>query len=802
MKTKKLLLTIFVICFVSCLAVLVLSSCALLNPTEHKHKATHVQEVPATCTTAGNIEYWYCSDCGKYFSDSALTVEITLTDTVISAINHANVVKAYEVAPTCTSTGNIKYWYCSDCNKYFADSKLTTELTQDEVSIPATNHEHAAKTGAVPATCTTAGNIEYWYCSDCNKYFADSAYTNEISQSKTVINAINHANAVKTNAVAATCVATGNIEYWYCSDCNKYFADKAFTQEKTQAQLVTAIDSNNHTDVSHTSAKAATCVATGNIEYWYCNGCEKYFADSAYTQEKTQAQTVTAIDENNHLYVDYEYVYATDGVVAHYESQCNRDNTHEKGTQVAGVEGYPYLVRSAEELTYAVGEGGYIKLEEDLTLSAAVSMRQAVSIDLNEKTVTGSAAQVFLAYVDVEISNGKIVNVSTGNQYGIYVLTGASAKLVNCEMEINGTNGRAVHIYNAQNGLSATATLIDCNITCKYAGVYATQPANIILNNTNITSENFGLYASVASVSMSITGGTINAVKGVYTFGSFELNGGTITTTDYAIRIMSPFTGKTYDEFTDDAYTTVSIVGSHITSSGSRGIELQITNATITDTTITAETICVLAYRDTTLVMSGCTLIGNGELGVGLQGQGTTKLTDDSCGNNTDITLNNCNITATLGVYLPQIDSEFTMNGGSITASLTGIEIRAGKATLKNVQITSTAEKFGYAPDQSKWGSGSTILGAAVAVSQHTTNDDIEVTIEGCTLVGCYAFYEVDLMDENSDNITVTFVVENTLEGGVYSQNCDNITAVEPTAPETGDNGQTEGQDQSQGQAD
>ena len=53
-------------------------------------------------------------------------------------------------------------------------------------------------------------------------------------------------------------------------------------------------DPKNHTDLEHIPAKAATKTAGGNIEYWYCEDCDKYFADAAATKEIKQADTVTA----------------------------------------------------------------------------------------------------------------------------------------------------------------------------------------------------------------------------------------------------------------------------------------------------------------------------------------------------------------------------------------------------------------------------------------------------------------------------------------------------------------------------
>ena len=55
-----------------------------------------------------------------------------------------------------------------------------------------------------------------------------------------------------------------------------------------------SLDPNNHTDLKHIDAKAATAAEEGNIAYWYCGGCKKYFSDAAAIKEITKAATVTA----------------------------------------------------------------------------------------------------------------------------------------------------------------------------------------------------------------------------------------------------------------------------------------------------------------------------------------------------------------------------------------------------------------------------------------------------------------------------------------------------------------------------
>ena len=55
-----------------------------------------------------------------------------------------------------------------------------------------------------------------------------------------------------------------------------------------------SLDPNSHADLKHIDAKAATAAEEGNIAYWYCGGCDKYFSDAAATKEITKAATVTA----------------------------------------------------------------------------------------------------------------------------------------------------------------------------------------------------------------------------------------------------------------------------------------------------------------------------------------------------------------------------------------------------------------------------------------------------------------------------------------------------------------------------
>ena len=73
------------------------------------------------------------------------------------------------VEPTCTEHGYTTH-KCSLCNSI-------VKVYKDDVLKPHKLTHHALKN----ATCTEAGNIEYWQCSVCNKLFSNEAATQEIT---------------------------------------------------------------------------------------------------------------------------------------------------------------------------------------------------------------------------------------------------------------------------------------------------------------------------------------------------------------------------------------------------------------------------------------------------------------------------------------------------------------------------------------------------------------------------------------------------------------------------------------------
>ena len=99
-------------------------------------------------------------------------------------------------------------------------------------------------------------------------------------------------NGDGTHSRECTVDGCKGVETMACSGGNATCAEKAVCEYCGKAYGKP--DSNNHTDLKHIDAKAATEDAEGNIEYWYCGGCDKYYSDKDGINEIKKADTVTA----------------------------------------------------------------------------------------------------------------------------------------------------------------------------------------------------------------------------------------------------------------------------------------------------------------------------------------------------------------------------------------------------------------------------------------------------------------------------------------------------------------------------
>ena len=226
--------------------------------TENCHGGT------ATCTAKA-----VCTVCGGEYGEMAahsFTAEKAETQYLKSAA-------------TCTEKA-VYYKSCAVCG-------LSSEGTADEAAFfsgNALDHNWGAWTsnenGTHTRTCTVDGcsaGTQTENCIDANK---------------------NHKCDI-CDYIISEC-ADDNKDH-KCDDCGKKLTEhtggKATCMDKAKCEACGAeygeLDPKNHTNLKHFPAKAATKTTEGNIEYWYCEGCGKYFSDKDGTKEIKKADTVT-----------------------------------------------------------------------------------------------------------------------------------------------------------------------------------------------------------------------------------------------------------------------------------------------------------------------------------------------------------------------------------------------------------------------------------------------------------------------------------------------------------------------------
>lgn len=216
------------------------------------HTMTTDQPMPAvnaTCTSTGLKEAcYYCSVCEKYFDDHAGQNELTDVVIDIDANNHASIE---------TKHSDTQHWnFCTSCNTEIVGSRTNHTLVDGTCECGyGCTHTNVTHTPAKTANCTESGNDEYYYCSTCKKYFADKDCTTAFS-GKLNISALGH----DTEGVAWS---IGESQHWkVCNRCN---------------QDVDIADHNTNGLVEH---KDPDCINDGVQGGTYCSICN-YGKDAA-----------------------------------------------------------------------------------------------------------------------------------------------------------------------------------------------------------------------------------------------------------------------------------------------------------------------------------------------------------------------------------------------------------------------------------------------------------------------------------------------------------------------------------------
>ena len=312
----------------TCTAKAVCSTCQTAYGELGGHTLTKHDAVDATCTAPGNVEYWHCSVCGKNFSDSIGTEE--LTEITSPALNHnwgawtsngngthtrtcqrdsshTETENCSGGSATCTNAA-----ICTSCGgsygkelghewgewKNTGNAQQHTRTCQRDQS----HTETAAHTPGTPANCTTpqtctacgyeitpANNNHDWNAWESN---GNGTHTH------TCKNDSSHTETTNCSGGSATCEARA-----VCDVCHMVYGELA-----------------PHT-LTHTPAVDATCTTPGNVEYWHCSVCGKNFSDSEGKGELTEVATPAL----NHTWGEWEKVSETQ-----HQRICQNDGSHKE----------------------------------------------------------------------------------------------------------------------------------------------------------------------------------------------------------------------------------------------------------------------------------------------------------------------------------------------------------------------------------------------------------------------------------------------------------------------------------------
>ncbi|MCD7784482.1 MAG: hypothetical protein LUH18_02715 [Oscillospiraceae bacterium] len=355
-----------------------------------------------------------------------------------------------------------------------------------------------------------------------------------------------------------------------------------------------------------------------------------------------------------------------------------------------------------------------------------ITISTTVKLDLNGYSVTPSTN-----YTDtnmIAVASGGNLTISDSGEDG----------------NITATN-RAILVYNG-----GTLNVTDGTVHGDSIGIYSNGGTVTVSGGTvscYATSSN-GTYTSYSAIycdttsggSLSITDGEVSGYRGIINWGStVTISGGTVSANSAACAIQQTGGSLTISD------GTVTNTGTGQAVYISQGAEATISGGSIT-APYEGYGVGVLIQKGT-LTMTGGTVYGH-NFGIGTNG------TDSSSYYPNTITISGGEVSGTFGMYLPAVESTTTISGSAkITGTSTGIEIRAGSLIVNDGEISSTSTTFSTKTN----GNGATTYGAGISISQHSTDKDVSVTINGGTISGYYSVYELNTYaSKNSSNVTLT----------------------------------------------
>lgn len=249
------------------------------------------------------------------------------------------------------------------------------------------------------------------------------------------------------------------------------------------------------------------------------NGCLDEIAhDKTKTNETEYFALVVHMDENaGNTYMNKSV--SIDMKVVATQAAAEFDSFNNQYDEDAPLDFEP--VATADELKAAAAAGKNVQLTQDVTLMDAVTFKNAVTIDLNGKTLTSSLnsnGYSLVTKANATIVNGTYKGTGTARGIGAY----GNLKMSHVTVDVAGQVGVACSTGDSQ------YTIEDSTIKGGYALCNFSNNATINVSNSTLEGKTTGLYhnGSNSGLNLTVTGTKINAgnngtdATGVYISGS------------------------------------------------------------------------------------------------------------------------------------------------------------------------------------------------------------------------------------------------------------------------------------------
>ena len=444
---------------------------------------------------------------------------------------------------------------------------------------------------------------------------------------------------------------------------------------------------------------------------------------------------------------------------------------------VAMVEETGVAYETLQAAVDAAADGDVVVVIKDITTSSALikntistPLAAEIVIDLNGKTITATGSGYYL--FELIPTTSLTITSSTGN----------ATIVANQAMQIRAYDAPTVDIFVENIDFSGTITGNSAIYLNKYGAV---EKQNVTLSN--VTAD----YGNNAGAAIK---GVVEATSGTH----LTVKDSRIEVTNVAAERSRPFIGVYLNNTASTSRGTASsavienstviankTAGSEKGSQWGVGIGAYTYDLTVSGGTVTSTDGAGITFYGGVMIDSAAELLDadntesfktlNLEGDVAVSGytfavSGNGSSTEANSG--TVINVGSATLKGELGVgiYQPQVGI-LNINAGANIQGSSGIEIRAGELNVTGGNITATWEKLQTYPKQA--GSGTSIDGAAIAISQHSTNKPIFVNIIDGNFTGPVALYEEDLLNEVANE-----QIEADITGGTFTSTQADMPAV------------------------